>query len=78
MKQYTVEEAYIGNDKITLYDNGKLKSYDIISNYETYYYCKTLERQGYTRAYDVSKYEKEIEEAIEQYNMAKENPLIKL
>lgn len=85
MKQYTVEEAYTGNDKVTLYNNGKLEFYDIMSLYETDGYCNCLKNQGYTRVYDVSKYEKEMKEAkknydfaIEQYNMAKENPLIKL
>ena len=39
---------------------------------------------GYTKAYDVEKYKKELDEAEEEYNwaakrysMAKENPLVK-
>lgn len=55
MKQYTVEEAYSRNVKITRYTNGKEEYYNILSYWQVEGYCMALEEQGYTRAYDVEK-----------------------
>ena len=55
-----------------------------LSYWEVDGYCSALESMGYTKAYDVEKYKKELDEAEEEYNwaakrysMAKENPLVK-
>lgn len=84
MKQYTVEEAYSRNVKITRYCNGKEEYYNILSDWQVDGYCMALEEQGYTRAYDVEKYEQAMNEAKEAYENAKyiyeevrKNPLIK-
>lgn len=71
MKQYTVEEAYSGNMKITKYSNGKEEHYNIVSDWQVSGYCMALEEQGYTRAYDVEKYEQAMNEAKEAYENAK-------
>ena len=83
IKQYTVEEAYTGNDKVSRYTDGKLEYYEVMSYWETQSYCKALESEGYTNAYDMSKAKEkletakqEYEDALEFYNMAKANALI--
>ena len=55
-----------------------------MSYWEVDGYCSALESMGYTKAYDVEKYKKELDEDEEEYNwaakrysMAKENPLVK-
>ena len=83
VKQYTVEEAYTDNDKVSRYTDGKLEYYEVMSYWETQGYCKALESEGYTNAYDMSKAKEkletakqEYEDALEFYNMAKANALI--
>ena len=49
--------------KTTRYSNGKEESYNIISDWQMDGYCTVLEEQGYTRAYDVEKYEQAMNEA---------------
>ena len=85
VKQYTVENAYADNEKVSRYTDGKLEFYEVMSYCEVDGYCSTLESMGYTKAYDVQKYKKELDKAEEEYNwaakrysMAKENPLVKL
>lgn len=84
MKQYTVESAYTNNERVSLYNDGKLEYYEVMSYWEVEGYCNALKRQGYTIAYDVSKYEKkmldakeEYERAVSLYESAKEHPLKK-
>ena len=57
-KQYTVENAYTGNEKVSRYTDGKLELYEVMSYWEVDGYCYALENMGYTKAYDVSKYKK--------------------
>lgn len=71
VKQYTVSPAYTGNDKITTYTDGKHEGYSIVSYWETQGYCERLEEEGYTKAYDLDKLLKKMEEAKEEYEMAK-------
>ena len=64
IKQYVIEyETYSGNDKIYIYIDGVLKYWTIIDNYKTEGYCSALEIQGYTRAYDMDKKKKELDDA---------------
>lgn len=84
MKQYTVENAYTDNEKVSLYNDGKLEYYEIMSYWEVEGYCSALNSQGYTKAYDVSRYEKKMLEAKEEYERtaslyerAKKHPLKK-
>ena len=84
IKQYTVENAYPGNEKVSRYTDGELEFYEVMSYWEVDGYCSALESMGYTKAYDVEKYKKELDEVEEEYNwaskrysMAKENPLVK-
>ena len=83
IKQYTVKQAYTDNDEVSKYIDGKLESSSIMSYWNTEGYCKALEEQGYTKAYDVSEArgeldiaKQEYEDALEYYNMAKANALI--
>lgn len=82
-KQYTVEKAYGVNDEITTYVNGKIVSRTISPYWETQGYCSALKNRGYSKAYNVEQYKIKMEEnkenyefALEQYEMAKANPLI--
>lgn len=63
MKQYKVEDAYSDNYKITMYNDGKLEFYDIVSYYEFQGYVSCLESQGYKKAYDVEEYKRKLEDA---------------
>lgn len=83
MKQYTIEDAYTGNVGIRCYNNGKEVDYEIVNDYNIQGYCSVLENQGYTRAYDVKKYQELVNEAeenlkwaIEDYERALNSPLI--
>lgn len=83
VKQYTVEEAYTDNDKVSRYVDGKLEYYEVMSNWVTEGYCSALESMGYTKAYNVKKAEEILNEAkeaydyaLEYYETAKENALI--
>ena len=84
-KQYVIEyETYTGNDKVSKYIDGKLVDYDIMNYWETSGYCSRLESKGYVRAYDVDEaYKKmmdaksEYDYAVEAYEEAKKNALIK-
>jgi len=85
MKQYTIEEAYIDNVGIRCFDDGEETGYKIVSNYAIEDFCSDLENNGYTRAYDVQKYEKFVRNAeeylkwaIEDYENALKHPLIKI
>ena len=52
-KQYTIENAYTGNEKVSRYTDGKLEFYEVMSYWEVDGYCSALENMGYTKAYDV-------------------------
>ena len=60
VKQYTVENAYPGNERVSRYTDGKLEFYEVMSYWEVDGYCSALESMGYTKAYDIEKYKKEI------------------
>lgn len=84
MLQYIIEPAYTNNEKVSMYKDGELERYNVISYWEVEGYCKALESMGYVRAYDVDFYRKEYELCLESLNLAKEeldramaNPLIK-
>ena len=70
LKQYTVENAYPGNEKVSRYTDGELEFYEVMSYWEVEGYCSALESMGYTKAYDVEKYKKELDAAEEEYNWA--------
>lgn len=83
VKQYTVEEAYTDNDKVSRYVDGKLEYFEVMSYWETEGYCSALESMGYTKAYDVKKAEeilndakKTYDYALEYYEKAKKNALV--
>lgn len=83
IKQYVVQQAYTDNDKVSKYIDGKLENYSIMSYWQTEGYCKALEEQGYSKAYDLSELRKEIEtakqeyeDALEFYNKVKEKALV--
>lgn len=82
-KQYVIRQAYTDNDQVSTYINGKLENYSVISYWQTEGYCKALEEQGYSKAYDLSELRKEIEvakqeydDALEFYNKVKEKALV--
>ena len=83
MKQYVVKEAYDGNYHVLQYVDGKLESHDIISWHALDVYTKTIEEDGYTRAYFVPEYKKEMLKAKEaylssfsEYENAQRHPLV--
>ena len=61
IKQYIIEDAYTDNEKVTPFINGKLESYDVISYYAVEGYCRKLESDGYSKAYDTEKIKEELE-----------------
>ena len=71
-KQYTVEPAYTGNDKVTKYVDGKKISYEVMSYWETEGYCDALESEGYTKAYDLDKLRENVEKAKDELRWAKQ------
>lgn len=73
MKQYTVEDAYTGNVGIRCFKDGREIDYEIVNDYNIQGYCFALEKQGYTRAYDVKKYRELLEEAEENLKWARED-----
>ena len=84
MKQYVVEEAYTGNDKVSKYVDGKCVGWDVMSNYNTTGYCNALKSEGYEEAFDLEAFQKRVEEAKESYEdalkayeRAKKSPLLK-
>lgn len=84
VKQYVTKDAYTGNTEINIYEDGKLVSSTIESDYNVDGYTNALENMGYKRAYDVEEWEnklKEIEEEYkwvkEMYEKAKSNPVLK-
>ena len=83
MKQYVVKEAYDGNYHVLQYVDGKLESHDIISLYALDGYKKASENAGYTRAYFVPEYKKEMLKSKEaylssfsEYENAQRHPLV--
>ena len=83
-KATSIEKYAVENGAVCgRYVDGKLEYYEVMSYWETQGYCKALESEGYTNAYDVSKAKakletakQEYEDALEFYNMAKVNALI--
>lgn len=53
MKQYTVVEAYVGNDAVTVYEDGNIVDHVVMTYQESYNYCQRLEAKGYERAFDI-------------------------
>lgn len=84
MKQYIVEEAYSGNDKVSKYVDGECVGWDIMNDYNTTGYCKALEGEGYEKAFDLEVFQKRVdrakeayENALKAYERAKKSPLLK-
>lgn len=50
-KQYTVEDAYEGNTKITFYINGGKSHYVIIADYNLMGYLYARKEEGWVEAY---------------------------
>ena len=72
MKQYTVVEAYVGNDAVTVYEDGNIVDHVVMTYQESYNYCQRLEAKGYERAFDIELYEQLLLEAKEAYENARE------
>ena len=45
---YTIEYAYAGNSKVTLFKNGVITFYKIMNDYNVEGYCMCLEDMGYS------------------------------
>ena len=82
-KQYVIRQAYTDNDEVSTYIDGKLENYSVMSYWQTEGYCKALEVQGYSKAYDLSELREQIdvakqeyEDALEFYNKVKEKALV--
>lgn len=60
VKQYTVESAGNNTYRVVGYRDGKLEDSRVMLYWETEEYCKALECNGYTRAYDIEVCEKEM------------------
>ena len=83
IKQYVVQQAYVKNDKVSKYIDGKLESSSVMFYWQTEEYCKSLEEQGYSKAYDVVELRAEIEvmkqeyeDALEFYNKVKDKAVV--
>lgn len=83
MKQYVVSYAYIGNTKVSLYENGVLINSVIVADYDISGYVSCLQSQGYAEAFDVQKAQEELDaardahtRALEALEEAKASPLI--
>lgn len=72
IKQYTVEDAYSRNDKITTYENGVPKGYIILSDWETPGYEARLQEEGYTKAYNREELAKKVMELEEELKFWKD------
>lgn len=74
VKQYVVQKAYTGNNRVLRYVNGKYEDGEIITDYNICGYINALENMGYERAYyekeftaRIKNLEKELAEAKRQY-----------
>lgn len=72
MKQYVIREAYTDNYQVFQYVDGKLEVNSILGYYALEGYIEAIENMGYTRAYFVPEYEKEMQKAKEEYDFASE------
>lgn len=72
IKQYVVSPSYADNYKVTKYVDGKILYYEIMSYWEVDGYCKALEGEGYTKAYDLDELRKKMEEAEDEFRWAKQ------
>lgn len=72
IKQYVVDSAYSGNDKVETYIDGISTGYSIMSYWTTEGYCNRLEEDGFTKAYDLDKLREDVEKAEEKLRWAKE------
>lgn len=72
MKQYVVSYAYIGNTKVSLYENGVLINSVIVADYDISGYVSCLQSQGYAEAFDVQKAQEELDAARDAYTRALE------
>lgn len=72
MKQYVVSYAYIGNTKVSLYENGVLINSVIVADYDISGYISCLQSQGYVEAFDVQKAQEELDAARDAYTRALE------
>lgn len=60
-KQYTIEDAYIGNSKVTFYEDGVRTYYTIIANYDLDGYIEAKQEDGWVEGYSQDMMEKVIE-----------------
>lgn len=72
IKQYTVSPAYSDNDKVETYIDGVSNGYTIISCWETQGYCRRLEEEGYTKAYDLDELREDVKKAEDALRWANE------
>ena len=70
IKQYVISLAYIGNDEVTRYIDGKKIDYAIMPYWETEGYCRALETEGYVRAYDLDVLLEDVINTREAYELA--------
>lgn len=70
IKQYVISPAYTDNSKVTIYENGVKGSYTIMSDWEVDGYCRRLEEEGYTKAYDLDELMEKLISAKQAYELA--------
>lgn len=61
-KQYTVENAYEDNVKVTFYVDGNYESYKILSDWKLDGYLQAKQEDGWQKAYSNKEMEKAIDE----------------
>lgn len=67
-KQYVLKRGvYPDNDEVVLYVNGKFEGSSIMNFWETEGYCRAIEEQGYTCAYDLKALKAELDVLEAEY-----------
>lgn len=69
-KQYAIYPAYTDNSRVDTYIDGDRTGCTIVSCWELPGYCKRLEQEGYTKAYDLDELLEEVVSAKEAYEAA--------
>lgn len=69
-KQYVIYPAYTDNSRVDTYVDGTRTGCTIVPYWELSGYCKRLEQEGYTKAYDLDELLEEVVSAKEAYEAA--------